>query len=98
MARRIGEPRTTRQPARTSSRIGSRSLTAGLGGSARWIVARSNADARNDAASKAIAIGAVRIWMRKPLIPKPVNSATEELAVSALFATMSRLFSMTVGR
>src|SRR5260370_24029167 len=98
MAGRMGEPARTRQPARTSSRIGSRSTPAGLGGSSRWIVARSTADTRNDAASKAIAMGAVMIWTRNPLTPNPLNSATDSLADRALFAVMRRALTMTVGR
>jgi len=74
MARRIGEPRTTRQPARTSSRIGSRSTIAGLGGSSLRIVARSAADATNERASNAIAIG-----RRQYLDEKSADSEAGEL-------------------
>ena len=38
----------------------------------------------------AMAIGAVKIWTRKPLIPKAMNSAAEPLAARALFASTRR--------
>ena len=37
----------------------------------------------------AMAIGAVRIWTRKPVTPNAANSDTEPLADSAAFASTS---------
>jgi hypothetical protein len=51
-----------------------------------------------ETASAAIAIGAVRIWTRTPPRAKPVNSATEPLAESALLAATSRLRATIDGR
>ncbi len=71
---------------------------AGRAGSGRRIEPRKRADARNDTASTAMAIGALNSWIRKPLIPKAENSATEALPVRALFAATSRAGSTRVGR
>ncbi len=45
-----------------------------------------------------MAMGAVSIWTRKPLIPNAMNSAAEPLAASALLASTSRSRSTIVGR
>ena len=73
---------TSRRP----SRISRDRFAVGLGGggaSSCRIVPRRSADTRNDTASRAIAIGAVRSWTRKPLTPKAMNSDAEPLAASA---------------
>ena len=49
-------------------------------------------------ASIAIAIGAVNTSMRNPPIPNALNSATEPVAVRALFAATSFSRGTTVGR
>ena len=56
------------------------------------------AETRNETASRAIAKGADRIWTRKPLMPKAVNSAADPDAARALFASTSRSRSTIVGR
>ena len=87
-----------RMPSRISRSTGSRSATGAGGGSLRRIVASSTAEPTNDTASMAIAIGAVKAWIRKPPIPKLENSAIEAVAVSALLAATSRSREMIVGR
>ena len=58
----------------------------------------STADTTNEAASIAIATGAVRSWMSQPPTPNPTNSAAELLPVSVAFASTSRSRPITVGR
>src|SRR3954469_19696822 len=96
--RRIGDRATRPIPSRISRTTGSRSETGGGGGSGRRIVIRRIADATYEAASMAIVIGAVRTWTRKPLIPKPVNSAAAALPEIALLAATRRSRGTIVGR
>ena len=98
IARRIGDRPTSRSPSRISRRTGSRSDAGRRAGSGRRIEPRKTADTRNETASTAMASGALNSWMRKPLIPNAENSATDALAVSALFAVTSSWGSTTVGR
>ena len=98
IARRIGERPTSRSPSRISRITGSRSVAGRRAGSGRRIEPRNRADTRNETASTAIASGALKSWMRNPLIPNAENSATDALAVSALFAVTSWSGSTTVGR
>ena len=97
-ARRIGEPRTMRNPCRISSRTGSRSERGGGGGSGARTENNRTAETRYVTALIAIVIGPVRSWTRKPLIPKPANSATDPDAARALLASTSRSRSTMVGR
>ena len=94
----MGDRQTTRNPSRISPTTDSRRPVVGRDGSGRRIEPRKRADARNDSASTAMAIGALNSWIRKPLIPKAENSATEALPVRALLAATSRDGSTRVGR
>lgn len=73
-------------------------LSGGGGASCRRIEPRSSAETTNDAASIAIANGAVSHWTRKPLIPKAMNSAADPLAARAPLASTSPSRSTIVGR
>jgi hypothetical protein len=93
-----GSRAMTPMPSRISRMTGSRSAIGGGGGSGRRIEPRSTADTRNETASMKIASGALSSWMRKPLIPKAVNSAAEPEAASAPLARTSWLRGTIDGR
>ncbi len=97
-ARRSGERATIRMPSRISVITGSLSARGAGGGSFFRIVMSRRAETTKVTASIAIAIGALKISMRKPPIPKALNSATEPVAVRALLAATSFRRGTTVGR
>ena len=94
----MGSPETNRNPALISDRIGSRSAAGGGAGSGLRIVPSSRADTTKEAASMAMAIGAVRSFTRKPAMPKARNSMALLVAASAPFARTRSARPTTVGR
>ncbi len=98
VARRMGLLPTSRSPAAISLRTGSRSVFSGGGGSLTRIEPSSTAETTKLTASTRIAIGAVRIWTRKPAEPKARNSETELDAARAPFARTRSGRGTMVGR
>ena len=73
-------------------------VVAGVGGFSSFIGAVIATRATRRFGIGSVAIGAVRAWTRKPLIPKAMNSAAEPLAARAEFASTSRSRSTIEGR
>src|SRR2546428_12158913 len=97
MYRSRGSRRTTWRPSATSVRIDRR--WAGSGGGSRFRIAINvAAEKKNDAASKTIAMGALKRSMTAPASAGPPALANELTDANLLFASTSCLRSTRAGR